>query len=207
VSGYAQAERQSLCDLFLAVGPGSPTLCEGWQTADLAAHLVLRERRPDAGPGILLSPFARYTARVQAQIRDRSSWEELVGTVRRGPPLPLRPADEAMNTVEYFIHHEDVRRAGPEPEPRELSTSFQQALWRRLRGMGRLLFRRSPVGVVLDAPGFGTATVSTKAPAVLVRGDPGELLLFASGRQGVARVNLEGDEDARSRLRAAPMGL
>src|SRR5882762_622635 len=36
-------ERRELCDLFLELGPDAPTLCEGWTTLDLAAHLVLRE--------------------------------------------------------------------------------------------------------------------------------------------------------------------
>ena len=49
----AQLERGRLCDLLLVVGPDHPTLCEGWTTADLAAHLVIRERKPLAGPGIV----------------------------------------------------------------------------------------------------------------------------------------------------------
>ena len=48
---HARAERASLCDLLAEVGPDAPTLCEGWTTALLAAHLVVRERRPDGGPG------------------------------------------------------------------------------------------------------------------------------------------------------------
>ncbi|MGD0448569.1 MAG: maleylpyruvate isomerase family mycothiol-dependent enzyme [Candidatus Dormibacteria bacterium] len=39
-------ERRELCDLLIQVGPDAPTLCEGWTTSDLAAHLVLRERFP-----------------------------------------------------------------------------------------------------------------------------------------------------------------
>ena len=35
----AQSERQQLCDLFEEVGPDQDTLCEGWTTAHLAAHL------------------------------------------------------------------------------------------------------------------------------------------------------------------------
>nr|BFE88977.1 hypothetical protein GCM10020093_115780 [Planobispora longispora] len=54
---YARAERAALSDLFARLGPDAPTLCEGWTTFDLAAHLVLRERRLDAAPGIALSPW------------------------------------------------------------------------------------------------------------------------------------------------------
>ena len=55
---YARPEREALCDLLTDLGPEAPTLCAGWRTRDLAAHLVLRERRPDAAPGILLPLLA-----------------------------------------------------------------------------------------------------------------------------------------------------
>src|SRR5215467_11727435 len=61
---YARDERAALCALFDETGPQAPTLCAGWRTADLAAHLVLRERRPDAAVGILGGPLARHTQRV-----------------------------------------------------------------------------------------------------------------------------------------------
>ena len=107
----AQQERTTLCDLFSELGPDAPTLCEGWLTADLAAHLVVRERRPDSGPGLVWSPLADYTDKVRNGVRDRTPWEKLVETVRRVPQLLLRPVDGLMNTVEFFIHVEDVRRA------------------------------------------------------------------------------------------------
>ena len=75
----------------MEVGPDAPTLCEGWLTADLAAHLVIRERRPDAAPGLVLPALSGYMDRVQRSVRDRYSWPELVAKVRSGPPLPLRP--------------------------------------------------------------------------------------------------------------------
>ena len=46
----AQSERQALCSLLEDRGPLAPTLCEGWTTADLAAHLYVRERKPLAAP-------------------------------------------------------------------------------------------------------------------------------------------------------------
>jgi hypothetical protein len=42
---------------------------------------------------------------------------------------------------------------------------------------------------------------------VTVTGEPGELLLFAYGRQEAARVELEGDKDAVERALAARLGL
>ena len=96
---YAQLERQALCDLLVEVGPEAPTLCQGWQTADLAAHLVLRERRPDAVGGILVPALAARTERVQRQIRHATDWDLLVRRIRGGPPAFLRPLDELINTV------------------------------------------------------------------------------------------------------------
>ena len=115
----AQQERNTLCDLFVERGSEAPTLCEGWSTADLAAHLAVRERRPDSGPGLVWPPLAGYTDKVRRTVRDRTPWEKLVEKVRQGPPLLLRPFDGPMNTVEFFIHVEDVRRAqeGWEPRP------------------------------------------------------------------------------------------
>ena len=107
----AQHERATICDLFSELGPEAPTLCKGWTTADLAAHLVVRERRPDSGPGIVWPRLAGYTDKVRLAARDRSSYEELVESVRTGPPKLLRPVDGPMNTIEFFIHVEDVRRA------------------------------------------------------------------------------------------------
>ena len=115
------------------------------ETADLAAHLVIRERRPDTALGMVGTAGSHYTERVQRSERDRHSWTELVGQVRSGPPLLLRPLDEAINTIEYFVHHEDVRRAQPDWAPRVLG-DLDAALWSRLRRMGRILLRPSADG-------------------------------------------------------------
>ena len=135
----AQQERRTLCDLFVERGADAPTLCEGSLTADLAAHLVVRERRPDSGPGLVWPPLAGYTDKVRLSVRDRTPWEKLVETVRRGPPLLLRPFDGPMNTVEFFIHVEDVaaRKAtgNPARSPRSWPTpsghTSGPAGWRR----------------------------------------------------------------------------
>ena len=57
-------------------GPDEPTLCEGWNTRDLAAHLVLRESRPDAALGVVVRPLAGRTARLQDKLArgDFPSW-------------------------------------------------------------------------------------------------------------------------------------
>ncbi|MDA8358644.1 MAG: TIGR03085 family metal-binding protein [Actinomycetota bacterium] len=206
---YAQQERRSLCELFLRVGPDAPTLCAGWTAADLAAHLVVRERRPDAAPGILVPPFAGYTDRVQRHVRDSRSWEDLVGTVRRGPPFPLslRMVDEPMNTAEYFVHHEDVRRAEPGWEPRRLDLPMERLLWSRVRLMARAARRHVPCGLRLDAPGFGSVTVRQGTPEATVTGRPGELLLVLFGRQPAVDVEMTGDPGAIEQVRQAKFGF
>jgi uncharacterized protein (TIGR03085 family) len=207
VTRFAQIERQALCDLFLEVGPSAPTLCEGWVTSDLAAHLVLRERRPDAVPGVIVPALAGYTEKIQRQTRDRQTWEDLVAQVRSGPPLPLRPIDEVVNSVEFFVHHEDVRRAGSRWEPRQLSAEQDDILWTRLRQVGRVLARRAPTGLTVHAPGHGASWLKRAEPTVTVQGSPGELILLAYGRAGHARISYDGDELSVERLRHAHFGL
>ncbi|WP_067176963.1 TIGR03085 family metal-binding protein [Microtetraspora niveoalba] len=214
---HSRSERAALCALLDDLGPGAPTLCAGWTTSDLAAHLAVRERRPDALPGIAVGALAPYTASVQERLKARLPYPELVDLVRQGPPrwspYGLVPGvDELVNTVELFVHHEDVRRARPAWEPRELPAALDDLLWRRLRTMARLFFRRSPVGVVLRRTS-GERTTGEKAagrmaePAVVATGDAQELLLLAFGRQAHARVSYEGDAGAVARLREAPLGM
>ncbi|MCC5575571.1 TIGR03085 family protein [Microtetraspora sp. AC03309] len=209
---HTRAERAALCDLLDDLGPGAPTLCEGWTTADLTAHLVLRERRPDAMGGIAVKALAPYTASVQEGLKARHPYPELVDLVRQGPPkwTPygfVPGADELVNTVEMFVHHEDVRRARPGWEPRELPAGLDDVLWKRLRTMARVFFRRSPVGVVLRRTNGEKVAGRMAEPAVVVTGDAQELLLLAFGRQAHARVTYEGDPGAVARLREARLGM
>ncbi len=209
---YSREERLALCTLLDKTGPDAPTLCEGWTTGDLAAHLVLREHRPDAAGGVLGGPLAGYTARVQNRIKERTPFPDLVGVIRSGPPrlsfMALPGMDERTNTVEYFVHHEDVRRAAPDWEPRELSRGESEMLWKRLR-MARFMLRKAPVGVELardDMDGTAGAyriTAKNATPAVTVVGSPAELTMWVMGRATAARVRLDGTQAAVSKLAQA----
>ena len=203
-TGLAQQERHTLCALFVELGPDAPTLCEGWRTADLAAHLVAREHRPDSGPGLVWPPLAGYTDKVRRAVRDRTPWEKLVDTVRRGPPLLLRPFDGPMNTVEFFIHVEDVRRAREGWESRAISPELADALWARVGPGG--MAKKVPATIVITAPGRADKERGT-GPRLTLAGDPGELTMFGSGRQGAARVEITGDAALAARLRAASLGV
>jgi uncharacterized protein (TIGR03085 family) len=195
-----------LADLLESLGPDSPTLCTGWTTRDLAAHLVVRANRPDAGAGIVIRRLAAHTERVQARAATRD-WPALVAQVRR-LPWWWAPVDEALNVTEYFVHHEDIRRAQPGWQPRELDGDLSTALWRRVRAQAKLVLRRVPATVTVNAPGYGTVTAGRGGEAaVTLKGAPQELLLFLMGRQDHALVDLTGPHEIVERMRHARYGI
>ncbi len=204
----AQRERAALVATFRDSPPDAPTLCEGWDVRDLTAHLVVRERRLDAAPGILIPALADYTERVQRQVAASTDWDVLLEQVADGPPLysPLKLLDPIANVPEMFIHHEDVRRAGPGWEPRPLDEQTISALRRPVAMMARMTLRKAPARVVFRTPQGDTLATVGKGPEVTVIGDPGELLLFAAGRDE-ARVTTEGSADLLERVKKARGGL
>ncbi|MET7439647.1 TIGR03085 family metal-binding protein [Streptomyces sp. NPDC004082] len=206
MSTHAKRERLLLADLLEAEGPDAPTLCGDWTTRDLAAHVVVRERRADAAGGILIKQLTPRLERVQAEFAEKP-YEELIQLIRSGPPrfspFSLKQIDEASNTIEFYVHTEDVRRARPGWTPRPLDTVFQDALWSRLDRTARLVGRGAPTGLVLRRPNGQTAVARKGTPVVTVTGEPSEVLLFAYGRQNVADVELDGDKEAIARLQQA----
>ncbi|HEV7722535.1 MAG TPA: TIGR03085 family metal-binding protein [Iamia sp.] len=208
-----QRERSALCDLFLEVGPDAPTLCGDWTTADLAAHLVVRERNPLAGPGILFGGrFEGTTEKLMERELDRHGYEGVVQRVRTGPPLgpmAIRPVGRLANTIEYVVHHEDVRRpagGGPRPDDAEL----QDAVWSLLRRAARLLVapgKLGSTGLELVRPGHDPVRASGRGDGAVVTGDPVEILLYLYGRKTDAAVELTGDETAIAKVEKATFGI
>lgn len=207
---YAQVERSELCDLFAQVGPDAPTLCGDWTTRDLAAHLVVRESRPDAALGILLKPFESHGEKLRLAAADQP-WDALIDKVRNGPPwysvMKPGPIDKLMNTLEFFVHHEDVRRAEQGWAPRELSGGEEDELFNILRRAGKMLVRPAPCGVSFKAPGREAITAKSATPMVVINGSVSEILMFVEGRQANAEVELVGDPDMSERLRTAKFGI
>jgi uncharacterized protein (TIGR03085 family) len=203
----ARRERAALVDTLRGAGPEAPTLCEGWSTRDLAAHLMIREYRLDAAPGILIPFLAGHTAKVQTDVAQRTDWNELLDKVASGPPAysPLRMIDRVVNVGEMFIHHEDVRRAQPGWQPRELEPALTASLLRTLPLMGRLTLAKVPGRVALRTSDGKAVLTTGRGPAVTVTGAPEELLLFAVGR--TALVEFDGDADAVQAVRDAPKGI
>ena len=213
-SNVAQLERQAFCAALLEAGPQAPTLCEGWLTRDLAAHIVVREARPDLAGGILVPVLASRLAAGQRAIAE-GDWTALVERVRKGPPVwnPARLPflDDLVNLVEFTVHTEDVVRGagGDTPGPRrDVPADVTAAVWRALGRSGRLLLRRSPVPVTLVAPDFGEFRAGGgSGTGVTLTGAPIELLLTAYGRDRAADTVWTGDASAIEELRGAPLGL
>lgn len=189
-------------------GPDAPTLCGDWTTRDLAAHLLVRERRIDTMPGIMLSPFAGHTEKVRREATDRQ-WAHLLADIESGPPKwsPLYLLDSLANATEMFVHHEDVRRGTPGWEPRQLSAEVQDQLWRMARMIARAGYKGTDVTVVFERPTGERVTVRKRGPrTVVLRGEPSELLLHAFGRDEV-RVEASGDDADVAEVNASQRGL
>lgn len=199
-------ERDVLADALLAAGPGAPTLCDGWRTEHLAAHLVLRERSPLTAAGIAVPLLAERTERVTIATGDAASdpagYAALVARFRRGAPWwsPVALGGDPAQLLEFFVHAEDVRRgAGPAPA-RVLPPGEVDALWALLPGMARLMYRATlrTDGLVLRAPDRAARVGAPRDTDVVLRGEVGELVLHAFGR--AAQVEVTGDPAAVARM-------
>ena len=208
MSGTAAEQRRAFAQACDEVGPNAPTLCGGWNSADLAAHVYVREHRPDALPGVLpLGPLSAYHERVMASALRVQGFDVLVRAVSAAPPWLPGPVDDALNTFEYFVHTEDVRRPNG-LGPRDTSLDLERFVWRRLRRQARMSFRRVPAWVRLvptvGEPAHVGHGKKGPGPTVEVRGKPTELLLLAYNRKEHADVEVTGDRDV---LMSAHLGL
>ena len=211
---FAQSERAGLCDAFVDVGPDAPTLCGDWTTRDLAAHLVVRESRPDAAAGMFIPLLAGRLESIQRKVAE-TPWDELVEKVRSGPPR-LGPfgfpgVDAKANLSEFFIHHEDVLRAGDHPDARrEVAAEEQAELWKILPRIGRMTLRSTRVGVVADCPGHGRRSLRSPRDDhgnVVLHGAPGEVLLHIFGRVAVSDIELDGSDADVAAFRESSLGF
>lgn len=188
---FAATERSRLADTLLRVGPNAPTLCQGWETRDLAEHLYVRENNQLAlMPGV---------GKVFADKISNRDYADLVKDWAAGPPMLLKPVDSMMNTAEHFVHHEDVLRGDGVARPREFSKAVNKELALLAGRFGKLLLRSAPVPVVLSPTTLPPMTVGDRRgvaeqgdAVVRVVGEPGELLLWVFGRD-VVEVTVSGD--------------
>ena len=205
----AGRERAELSDEFDRVGPDRPTLCAGWSAHDLLAHLLVRERVPWGAPGILVPALAPVTERAMRGY-DTTPWHERVALFRSGPPAwsPMRlpRIDAAANGAELVVHHEDLRRGEPGWAPRPAESERDAAVWALVQRSARMMYRRSPVGVVLRLPSGQQVTAKAGTQVVTLTGEPIELLLHAFGRSEV-RLETDGAAGDVTALAATRRGV
>ena len=205
----ARRERHELCDLALTVGEDAPTLCGDWTVKDLVAHLLVRENRPWAAAGIVVPRLSGLTEKSMERMA-RQDFGVLVEKLR-DPGLTvyrLPPAEVAFNTLEYFVHHEDIRRATSGWKPRDLDPDDVDLIWKLGRGSGRLMARRigRPFRIRRSDTG-AEATLSSGDDPVVVSGPPGEVVLFLFGRDQVRDLDFEGPPEGVARVRDADLGF
>lgn len=199
---FVTAERQSLISTFERVGADADTLCEGWDAEDLLRHMVLREISPHHGLFSKVPLKAADKSRQHIGDIDSADFDSLLETFKNGrqhlSPLQFGPVDRAMNTLEYVIHHEDLRRAQDPRLGRVLTHEDQGVIFSHLKAMAQMLYLKAPVRVVLHSPEFGDITaLATKRhkDTVTVTGPPLELAMYSFGRNR-ADVELGGEPDA-----------
>lgn len=211
MSTPASRGREQLVAALESAGPEAPTLCAGWTARDLAAHLVVREHRPDAAVGIVLPLAAGYGERVRRAYRDGNSYEDLIAQFRAGPPMlsifAIPPVESALNAVEFFVHTEDVRRGAGPAAAEPVDEDLERALWRRLTMAGPLLRRRTPAALAVRSDSGRRFDVPGPAPQVTVTGGVGELTLFFMGRGDAALVEFDGPPESVAALKAMRFGF
>lgn len=220
MTSIAATERVQLTDLADQLGPDAPTLCAGWAVRDLVVHLLVREGSPTG----IATAVPAVGALARRMGRPEAAFPDLVEAVRAGPPVlslfGIPGLDAALNCLEYFVHHEDVRRAQPGWSPRQLPAATEDGLWRQLKVAGRALVRRSPVAVrarrtdpgdraddTTTPHGAGTVQLHRGHGDVVLSGPPSELVLHLFGRRDHALVEVTGDPEDVSRFAASRLGV
>ena len=207
-ASYARTERQALCETARSVGPKAPTLCEGWDVKDLICHLLVRESSLIGAPGIAVPPLSGLTDREMARLR-KQPFERLLERLRkhRLTFYALPPVDAAFNSLEFFVHHEDIRRAQPGWRRRNLPTEAPDVLWQGLRAQGAALVRFAGVPVVVRRTDTGrTATLMPGSDPVEISGPVTEIVFYLFGRNQVRDLEFSGPEDKIARLKRSELG-
>ncbi len=214
MDALCRRERASLCATLESSGPDAATLCSDWNARQLAAHLVLREGHPTAVLGMVVPPLSGWTQRRLNSLA-ATKFALLIHRIATGPPrwspARLPGVEPAVNTIEFFVHHEDLRRAGPSWTPRVLGEPDEEELWRHLQRRARLLLRHSPVGVELVGgtdPARRRHFVAHRGGAsVTLTGPPSELALYLHGRGAHSQVELTGSADATKQFAALDLSV
>lgn len=217
--------RNDLVTVLERVGPGLPTLCEGWNTEHMLAHLILRETRPDVAAGVILPPLSRRTEAKTEELAEELSngqaFSRGVTDFESARPLTRRNAsvDENVNYLEYIVHREDILRGSAQAvemnSGRAADEEEQAKIWAALVKRAPMMSKDYPDGLTLvgtdaqGAPRYGTSVVRKSAEssrvsglvqkvvrsprtgdAVVLTGEPLELLMYLFGRRDAANVEV-----------------
>jgi uncharacterized protein (TIGR03085 family) len=211
----ASTERAALADDLDKLGPAAPTLCEGWLADDLLCHLLIRENDPIGALTGRAEVFDEIEARRLERLVRSGSFTDRVQRFRTGPDrlsvFRIPGVDRAANGAEYFIHHEDLLRAQPDWAPRAVGRQTQAHLATTLKRMGKLLVRRSPVGVraeLTDQTGpLHRLWLHSGNRIVTLVGLPSEVLLYCFGRTDAAQVEILGEPETVEAFRSADLSV
>ncbi|MGO2861223.1 MAG: TIGR03085 family metal-binding protein [Brevibacterium sp.] len=194
MTNLARTERLRLVDSARRAGEDAPTLCEGWTVRDLATHLIIRERHPRAALGTFVSRFDD-ALKQKADEYAEMPFPQLLGLVAAPPrwtPGALPGVESAMNTSEFLVHHEDIRRAAIEWIPRRLSQSENATAWSQAKLMLLPFAARADGPVEISSPEFGSRRIGKKrGSSVTITGEPLEILLYLMGRERHALVDVK----------------
>jgi uncharacterized protein (TIGR03085 family) len=206
MTSLARRERDALCETALREGPDAPTLCDPWDVRRLVCHLLVRERNAVGAAGIAISPLAGLTERAMDRLEGKD-FGQLVERLRRPPVVPFAVPglDQVWNTLEFLVHHEDIRRAQDHWEPRTIDVDDEATIWSHLRLAGRGMARGTGVPVRIEWRERASTLRGGDNP-VVINGEPSELALVLLGRQRVARVEYDGPPEAVTRVRSAKLG-
>lgn len=209
MASFARRERTALCNLALAVGEHAPTLSGDWDVKELVCHLLVRETSPIGAPGIVVPALSKLTDLEMKRLH-RQDFGTLVERLRSPglTPYAVPQIDALANTLEFFVHHEDIRRAGRHWRRRSLSVADQDALWGSLTYVGRGLVREAKVPVVIRRTDTGeTITLRRGKHPVELAGPPSEVVMYLFGRDQTRNLMFAGPEESVARLRRAGLGI
>ncbi len=211
MSDPVEDERRDLVATFSELGPDHPTLCDGWDTRLLLAHLVRRERSvTEAAARLPVPALVRLGERSLESYAQGRNYAALLRTFGAGSPrwspISYNPLKQLVNLLEYVVHHEDARRGEGTPTPRVLPADREKDVFDRLRGFAKVTMRSVPVTTQLISTTGGSITVGSGEIAVRVTGAPVELALVAFGRQRAALVDYSGSEADIAAVSGAALG-
>ncbi len=195
---WSESERAALVMSMRQLDPDAPTLCEGWNVRRLVAHLVQREHAPlqQLGDSVRKDPAGqeKNLNKLVASAATPVGYQKLVDTFAAGTGMlnPMSWLGDTGQLLEYVVHHEDLLRGAGESSRQERPAAALNKLFSQLRLMGKLIFRRSPVGVAFAHPDENRPAVIKRGEGVTITGDPVELALYVSGRRDAAQIQLDG---------------